>query len=260
VAPAAGAPLSNANISKVILNEAAVAKFNLPGNPIGSTLEAERQGKLQVAGVVKNFNFKSMQYAVEPFGLFVVPDNFVWQDPGCSLYAKVKPHTNLPSLISAMQAVYKKYDVETPFSYSFMDDVFDAQYKAEDRLAAVFSLFTVITVSLAALGLFGLAAFTIQQRTKEIGIRKILGASLSAIAALLSADFLKLVILAIIIASPVAWWGMHNWLQGFAYRIPMKLWMFGASGAIAVLVAVVTIGYHAVRAGLANPVKSLRSE
>ena len=159
-----------------------------------------------------------------------------------------------------MQTIYKKYDQNTPLSYSFVDEVFDAQYKAEDRLASIFSVFTGITILLAALGLFGLAAFTIEQRTKEIGIRKILGASLSAIGIMLSKDFLKLVLLAIVIASPVAWYFMHDWLQHFAYRIPIDFWMFGAAGLLSITVAILTIGYHAFRAAVANPVDSLRSE
>jgi putative ABC transport system permease protein len=159
-----------------------------------------------------------------------------------------------------MQNIYKKYDRDTPFDYTFMDDAFNQQYKAEDRLAAIFSLFTYITVILATMGLFGLAAFTIEQRAKEIGIRKILGASLSKISTLLSLDFLKLVLLSVIIASPVAWWAMHNWLQNFANRITIPWWVFTAAGGIAVLAAIITVSYHAIKAALANPVDSLRSE
>jgi putative ABC transport system permease protein len=260
-APPPGAELSNPNTTKVIINETAVEKFNLGENPVGRFLPLiNGSGKTQVAGVLKNFNFQSMQYAIEPFGLFVVPDSVTWSMPGCCLYAKIKPHTNLPSLIASMQTIYKKYDQNTPLSYSFVDEVFDAQYKAEDRLASIFSVFTGITILLAALGLFGLAAFTIEQRTKEIGIRKILGASLSAITTMLSKDFLKLVLLAIVIASPIAWYFMNKWLQGFAFRITIQFWMFGIAGLLAVVVAVLTIGYHAFKATIANPVESLRSE
>jgi putative ABC transport system permease protein len=172
----------------------------------------------------------------------------------------VKPHTNLPSLLSKMQAVYKKYDNDAPFNYTFLDDAFDQQYKAEDRLASIFSIFTGITIALAGMGLFGLAAFTIEQRTKEIGVRKILGASLASLASLLSVDFLKLILLAIIIGSPVAWWAMHNWLQNFAYRINIQLWMFAAAGLLAVIISIIIISYHALKAAIANPVNSLRSE
>ncbi|HEY8781771.1 MAG TPA: ABC transporter permease [Mucilaginibacter sp.] len=260
-APAPGTDLANPNANKVIINEAAVEKFNLGENPVGRFLPPADNGfKPQVAGVLKDFNFQSMQYAIAPFGLYIAPDSVTWSMPGCCLYAKIKPHVNLPSLIASMQTIYKKYDQNTPLSYSFVDEVFDAQYKAEDRLASIFSVFTGITILLAALGLFGLAAFTIEQRTKEIGIRKILGASLSAIGIMLSKDFLKLVLLAIVIASPVAWYFMHDWLQHFAYRIPIDFWMFGAAGLLSITVAILTIGYHAFRAAVANPVDSLRSE
>jgi putative ABC transport system permease protein len=141
-----------------------------------------------------------------------------------------------------------------------MDDAFNEQYKAEDRLSSIFSIFTYITILLATMGLFGLTAFTIEQRNKEIGIRKILGASLTTITSLLSIDFIKLVVISVIIASPVAWWAMHNWLQNFAYRINIPWWVFAAAGVVAVFTAVVTISYHALRAAVANPVKSLRSE
>jgi putative ABC transport system permease protein len=166
----------------------------------------------------------------------------------------------VPSLIESIQSIYKKYDQDTPFSYTFMDDAFNKQYQAEDRLASIFGTFTYITILLATLGLFGLAAFTIEQRNKEIGIRKILGASMASITTILSTDFLKLILLSVIIASPVAWYAMHNWLQNFAYRISIPVWVFLFAGAMAFITAVLTISYHAVKAALANPVKSLRSE
>jgi putative ABC transport system permease protein len=193
--------------------------------------------------------------------IFIGPDNTGdWGVEGGCLFAKIKPHTNLPSLIESIQNDYKKYNKETPFSYTFMDDAFNAQYEAEDRLASIFSIFTLITIILAAMGLFGLAAFTIEQRTKEIGIRKVLGASITSINGLLSKDFLKLVLLSILVASPVAWWFMHKWLQGFAYRINIQWWMFAGAGLLAVIVAIITVSYHAIRAAIANPVDSLRSE
>ena len=246
--------------TKTIVNEEAIAALNLPTNPIGSIIQSGDQ-KVEITGVLKNFNFTSMESAIRPLTLFMLSDtDAFFQKFGYSVFAKIKPHTNLPTLIGKMQDIYKKYDTETPFSYTFMDDAFNAQYKAEDRLASIFSIFTYITVILAALGLFGLAAFTIEQRTKEIGIRKVLGASLASINALLSKDFLKLVILAIVIASPVAWWAMLNWLQNFAYRITISWWVFAAAGAVAIVTALVTVSYHAIKAAIANPVQSLRSE
>ncbi|MDB5024716.1 MAG: hypothetical protein JWP78_2471 [Mucilaginibacter sp.] len=246
---------------KVVVNELAIEKLHLVANPVGSFLKSGSQA-IEVAGVVKNFNFGSMQYAIQPLGLFIAPATlgFWTMGPGCNLFAKVKPHTNLPTLLNSIQNIYKKYDKDTPFNYTFMDDAFNKQYKAEDRLASIFSIFTGITILLAGMGLFGLAAFTIEQRTKEIGVRKILGASLSSIASLLSADFLKLVLLAILIGSPIAWWAMHGWLQNFAYRINIQWWMFAWAGLSAIIIAIITVSYHALKAAVANPVNSLRSE
>ncbi|MGZ3874162.1 MAG: ABC transporter permease [Mucilaginibacter sp.] len=256
-------PLSDENLgtgNKVVLNELAVEKLHLSSNPVNSYVKGPVDA--QVAGVVKNFNFGSLEDPIEPLGIWVLSDTAKsWNSKqGCYLFAKIKPRTNLPALLGALQSIYNKYDADTPFDYTFMDDAFNERYKAEDRLASTFSIFTVITVVLAAMGLFGLAAFTIEQRTKEIGIRKVFGASISSINGLLSKDFLKLVLIAIAISSPIAWWAMHNWLQGFAYRIPIRWWMFGSAGLLATLVAIVTISYHAIRAAIANPVDSLRSE
>ncbi len=258
------APISENIITmpdKVVINEMVISKLNLPANPIGKVVDFGGKHQYQVAGVTKDFNFSSLQSTVGPLCLFVAKDTATdWGVQGGCLFAKIKPHTNLPTVIAAIEASYKKYDQQTPFSYTFMDDAFNAQYKAEDKLASIFTLFTGITILLASLGLFGLAAFTIEQRTKEIGIRKILGASLSALAAMLSGDFLKLVLLAILVASPFAWWAMYNWLQGFAYRITIQWWMFASAGFLAVFVAVLTISYHAIKAAIANPVDSLRNE
>ena len=257
-------PLSASHLTgddKLVINELAIEKLHLSGNPVGSVVKSGSRN-MEIAGVVKNFNFGSMAYAIQPLGLFIVPDTHPYwtMRSGCYLFAKIKSHTNLPTLLGSMESIYKKYDKDTPFNYTFMDDSFNAQYKAEDRLASIFSIFTVLTIVLAGLGLFGLAAFTIEQRTKEIGIRKILGASLLSITSLLSVDFLKLVLLSIVIASPIAWWVMHGWLEHFAYRINIQWWMFGTAGLLAVVVALITISYHAVKAAIANPVDSLRSE
>ncbi|HEY5327689.1 MAG TPA: ABC transporter permease [Mucilaginibacter sp.] len=257
-APAANTDLSFRN--NMIINEAAIGPLHLPANPIGAFIQIGEQ-RIQIAGVLKNFNFTSMQSAIGPMALSVVDDSSnYYRKLGCNLFAKIGPHTNMPTLMKAMQDIYKKYDTDAPFNYTFMDDAFNQQYKAEDRLASIFSIFTCIAIILATMGLFGLAAFTIEQRAKEIGIRKVLGASLASINALLSQDFLKLVTLAIVIASPIAWWAMHNWLQNFAYRIQISWWMFAAAGAAAVITAIITVSYHAIRAGIANPVDSLRSE
>ncbi|ASU34861.1 ABC transporter permease [Mucilaginibacter xinganensis] len=249
-----------AGMNQVAINEKAIEKLHLSANPVGTYIASGEQ-KFKIIGVVKDFNYSSMQSEITALGLFIVPGNTpFWSKVGCNLFARIKPHTNLPTLLNKMQGIYKKYDQDTPFNYTFMDDAFNQQYKAEDRLASIFSVFTYITIILATLGLFGLAAFTIEQRTKEIGVRKVLGASLASINTLLSVDFLKLVLLAIVIASPIAWWAMHGWLQDFAYRITISWWMFAAAGFIAIITAVVTVSYHAIKAGIANPVDSLRSE
>ena len=176
------------------------------------------------------------------------------------MFIKVKAHTNLPSLLGKVGDLYKKYDHTTAFEYAFMDDAFNELYKAEDRLAGIFSVFTFITIFIASLGLFGLAAFAAQNRTKEIGIRKVLGASAASIANLLSSGFVKLVLLSIVIASPVAWWCMQKWLQDFAYKIDIQWWMFGIAAFFSIVIAYATVSFQAIKAALANPVKSLRSE
>ncbi|HVS91616.1 MAG TPA: ABC transporter permease [Mucilaginibacter sp.] len=261
--------------NKVVINEEAIAKLHLEPNPVGTYIKAGGDNlqnpvgmymkagndNLQIVGVLKDFNFSSMERHIEPLGLFIAPDTAkFWGKYSCHLFARIKPKTNLPTLLDAMKGIYQKYDKDTPFSYTFMDDAFNAQYEAEDKLAAMFSIFTVITIVLATMGLFGLAAFTIEQRTKEIGIRKVLGASISSINSLLSKDFLKLVLFSIVVASPVAWWFMHKWLQDFAYHIDIAWWMFAGAGLLAIVLAVITVSYHAIRAAIANPVKSLRSE
>ncbi|HEY4326748.1 MAG TPA: ABC transporter permease [Mucilaginibacter sp.] len=246
--------------TKVIINEEAISTLHLPANPTGSFIKSDDHN-IEITGVLKNFNFTSMESTIRPLTLYMLSDtDSYFQRFGCNVFARIKPHTNLPTLLGKMQSIYKKYDSETPFDYTFMDDAFNKQYQAEDRLASIFSIFTCITVILATMGLFGLAAFTIEQRTKEIGIRKVLGASLASINTLLSMDFLKLVLLAIVIASPIAWWTMHNWLQGFAYRITVSWWMFGIAGMLAIVTAIITVSYHAIKAAIANPVDSLRSE
>jgi len=170
------APLSGSQLDagqKMVINELAVEKLHLPANPVGSFIKFSPQN-IEVAGVVKNFNFGSLGDEIQPLGLFIVPDtakSWARGTGGCYLFAKTKPHTNLPTLLGSMQNIFKKFDADTPFDYTFMDDAFNARYKAEDKLAAIFSIFTVITIVLAAMGLFGLAAFTTEQRTKEIGTK-----------------------------------------------------------------------------------------
>ena len=243
-----------------IINETAAKQAGLKANPIGSIIKVG-QSDIRVAGVVKDFNYQSLQTPIKPLAMYIRPAEIKgWGGAAGYVFVRVKPNANMPALISKIGADYKKYDKETPFEYDFLDEAFEAQFQAEDRLASIFTFFTCIAVSLALLGLFGLTAFTIQQRVKEIGIRKVLGASTASINNLLSADFLKLVILAIVIASPMAWWAMHSWLQNFVYRIEVPWWVFILAAVVAVVVSMLTVSYNAVKAALANPVKSLRNE
>ncbi len=245
---------------KMVINEASIATLGLPANPVGSKINLGN-GDYEIAGVVKNFNYQSLEHKVNALALFIAPDTTSgWGKADGSIFIKVKPHTNLPSLLATIGNSYKKYDHTTAFDYSFMDDAFNDLYKAEDRLAGIFSAFTFITVFIACLGLFGLAAFAAQNRTKEIGIRKVLGASIASIVNLISKDFVKLVLVSIFIASPIAWWFMQKWLQDFAYKIHIQWWMFGIAAILAIAIAYLTVSFQAVKAALANPVKSLRSE
>ena len=147
-----------------------------------------------------------------------------------------------------------------PFDYSFMDEDFNKLYTTEQRTGQIFITFAVLAILIASLGLFGLATYAAEQRIKEIGIRKVLGASVGNIAGMLSKDFLKLVLISSVIAFPVAWWGMHRWLQDFAYRVSISWWVFVVAGILALFIALATISFQAIKAGLANPVKSLRTE
>ena len=246
--------------SAAILNETAVQKMSYD-NPINEKFPMGGENAV-VMGVLKDFNYASLQSKVGALCLFVSKDkdSSAWGGVGGCLFAKVKPHTNLPSLLNQLKTIYNGYDQASPFEYYFMDDAFDTMYKAEDKLAKLFSFFTAFTVLIACLGLFSLSTFMAIQRTKEIGVRKVFGASVMQITSLLSKDFIKLVFLSIIIASPVAWWATNKWLEEFAYRIPLDWWMIALGGLLALAIALITVSFQSVKAALANPVKSIRTE
>jgi len=166
----------------------------------------------------------------------------------------------IQSSLSQLSQLWKRLYPDSPFDYFFLDQKFNEQYRAEPQFSQLFSLFTGLAIFIACLGLFGLATFTAEQRTKEIGVRKVLGASVSSIVALLSKDFLKLVFIAIVIALPIAWYAMHRWLQDFAYKIDLAWWVFAGAGLLAVGIALLTVSFQSVKAALMNPVKSLRSD
>lgn len=210
-----------------------------------------KRGK--VIGVVKDFNYKTIHQKIEPMVLQILPSEF------SQLVVRIRPEATATAL-GALEAKWKTVAAEWPFEYTFLDEQFAQQYRSEQIFGKVFSLFTFLSIFITCLGLFGLAAFMAEQRTKEIGVRKVLGASVASIVALLSQDFLKLVLIALVIASPIAWYAMNQWLQGFAYKIDIEWWMFAGAGLLAVVIALLTVSFQSIKAALTNPVKSLRSE
>ncbi len=242
-----------------VLNETAVEKLNLGTQPINQKVDDQ----FEVAGVLKDFNYTSLQNKIEALCLFIIKDSdtsALWSHQGGCLYAKINANANIASLIDQFKTIYEKYDREKPFEIRFLDEAFAAQYKAEDRLSKILNLFTAFAILIASLGLFGLATFMAVQRTKEIGVRKVLGASVQNITLLLSKDFMKLIIMSILIAWPIAWWAGNGWLQNFAYRINIEWWMFGAAGLLVVSIALLTVSYQAIKAAIANPARSLKTE
>ena len=247
------------NDSAVILNETALQKLGMGNDAVGRKMDDE----LTVAGVLKDFNYASLQNKIEALCLFVTKDNdssSLWTKNGGCFFVKINPNVNISRFINEAKTVYGKYDGESPFTYNFLDDAFDAMYKAEDRLLKLLTAFTVFAIFIACLGLFGLAAFMVIQRTKEVGVRKVLGASVAQVTFLLSKDFAKLVLISVVIAAPIAWWIMDKWLTAFAYRTPISWWVFGITACITLSVALITISVQAIKAAVANPVKSLRTE
>jgi len=235
-----------------MLNEAAVKALGwTPEQAIGKTVIKGNPGI--VRAVVKDFHFSSMHEAIGPLIIF---QDTQWIS---RIYVKVSGK-DLPGTIARLQTIWKEYAPHHPFEYHFLDEDYNALYKTETRTGQLFGIFSLTAILLACLGLFALAAYTTAQRTKEIGIRKVLGASLTSLAGLLSKDFLKLVAIASLIALPLSWWAMNRWLQDFVYHITLSWWMFAAMVLLALLIALVTVSFQAIRAGLANPVENLRAE
>lgn len=238
--------------NNVILNETAVNEFNMRQPVIGQRF-IWRGDTGQVVGVVKDFHYKSMHDKIGPM---VLSNNH-----GSSYFYCVKiAGNNIPAALSAIAGVWRKYVPKEAFTYNFLDDSFNSLYKTDIKTSQLIFIFSLVAVLISALGLFGLAAFTAEQRIKEIGIRKVLGATVQQITLLLSKDFLALVVVAILIATPIAWWAMSNWLQDFAYRIQLTFGIFAGAGAMALIIAAVSVSFQAIKAAVANPVKALRSE
>jgi putative ABC transport system permease protein len=239
-----------------IVNEAMVKAMNLH-DPIGQRIKwlpgfTERKG--EIIGVAKDFNYSTLTVPVSPAIYIVRKDGF------SVMSIRLSKNGDLTRQVADIENVWKKYVTDYPFSYSFVADDLARQYVNQDRLASLFGTFSMLAIVIACMGLFGLSILIARQRTKEIGIRKVLGASTSNITRLLSQDFMQLVLVALLIAVPVSWYLMNQWLQDFAYRINVEWWMFVTAGFMAMFIALFTISFQSVRAALNNPVKSLRTE
>ena len=238
----------------MILNEAAVKMFGYhsPQDAVGRNFDQwGRKGK--IIGVVKDFHFRSLQEVIKPLSMRIEPN-------GCNLIAIKVSSNHLPATIKTIESKWNSLIPARPFDYFFLDEFFDKQYRTEQRFGKLFMNFAILAIIISCLGLLGLASYSTLQRTREIGIRKVLGATVPNIVNLLSKDFLKLVAVAIIIASPISWFAMHAWLQDFAYRISIGWWVFLVAALTAVLIAMLTVSFQAIRAAVSNPVISLRTE
>ncbi|OQP62736.1 cell division protein FtsX [Niastella vici] len=244
--------------SGIIINEVAAKMYGF-SDPIGKNLyfisdlnNPKNVSTLHIIGIVKNFNFSSLRQQVTPLSLLL------GQHPG-NIALRVHS-TDIHRLVAQIERKYKAMVPGEPFNYSFMNEDFNNIYRTEQRMGIIAISFSALAILIACLGLFGLAAYAAEQRTKEIGIRKVLGATVSHITAMLSKDFLKLVVIAALIAFPLAWWVMHTWLQDFAYRTNISWWVFVMAGALAALIAVVTVSFQTIKAAIANPVAALKNE
>jgi putative ABC transport system permease protein len=246
-----------------IINETAVKQlgFGTPEKALGQKLYWHVWNNMnpdsikggQVIGVVKDFNYKSLYDKVETTVLQIFPDA-AWK-----VAVKMKT-ADIGSTIKEVKKTWDQFSPEYPLEYKFLDESFEQMYKSEDKLRSLLWIFTAMAIFVGCLGLFGLAAYTAERRRKEVGIRKVLGASTKGVVVLLSKDFIKLVVISLLIASPVAWYFMNKWLQDFAYRIHISWWIFMVAGVLTILIALLTVSFQAIKAAVANPVKSLRSE
>ena len=243
--------------SNVIINETAARLFGYQ-DPIGKTIstyeniQTKKVVNYTVVGLVKNFHFESLRQNVGALCMFLE------RSTGMTSF-RVKTN-NIKPIISNIETLWKKMAPGEAFSYSFLNEDFDNMYRAEQRVGSIFISFAVFAIFIACLGLFGLATYAAEQRTKEIGIRKVLGASVVNVVGMLSKDFLRLVLIAALFAFPLSWWAMHKWLEDFAFRINIGWWVFVLAGVVALLIALITVSFQAIRAAVSNPVKSLRTE
>ena len=234
----------------VVINQTMAHKLNL-NNPIGKTI-TNGYGHYKVIGVVKDFNYESLR---QPIGAVCMQ----WGLSPSIVSIKVNT-ADMRNTIASITGIWKKFSPDESIRYSFLDQSFAKMYADVERMGTIFTGFAILAIIIACLGLFALAAFMAEQRSKEIGIRKVLGASVSGITRLLSLNFVKLVAIAIVIASPIAWWAMNKWLQDFTYRTPISVWVFVIAGVTAIAIALITVSFQSIKAAIVNPIKSLRSE
>ena len=249
-------PVAANDSLSVIINETLADMIGK--NPVGKILfrdtSADKGIAYTIVGVTKNFVYGDMYGKTDPLVFMCYPDDFGY------LYIRVKPQVNTEQAVAKIETVIKKNNPAYPFNFIFVDDEFNKQFKTEMLISKLSRVFALLAIIISCLGLFGLAAYTAERRTKEIGIRKVLGATVTGVASLLSKDFLQLVGISAIIAFPLAWWAMYNWLQNYAYRVSIRGWVFVLAGFLALLIALITISFQSIRAAIANPVKSLRTE
>ncbi|WP_428328834.1 ABC transporter permease [Mucilaginibacter sp.] len=246
--------------NKVLINQTMAKRLNLnpqtaPGTRLYTHYQPNPETFVTVAGVMKDFNYNSLHDDVRPFMLVYTTDPTDLSNMIVSVNSK-----NYKTLLSQIQNIWQKDLPAVPFEYSFLDSEVQKQYDTEIVLSQIINSFTLVAIIISCLGLFGLAAFSAEQRSKEIGIRKVLGSSVSGIVQLLSKDFIILVVISFVIATPIAWYGMSKWLQAFAYRIPLSWWMFALAGLLSMVIALFTVSFQAVKAALMNPVKSLKAD
>ncbi|WP_420148170.1 ABC transporter permease [Spirosoma sp.] len=235
----------------VLINEAMLKRLGWKNAKEGLVeLDAKR---IPITGVIRDFHLRSLRNKIEPLILVT------HEDRGDKLFVRVAAN-RVPDALAYVGKVYKQVNPNQPFEYTFLDQTFAEQYRSDERKGDLFLAFSGLAIFIACLGLFGLATFTAEQRTKEIGVRKVLGASVASIVTLLSKDFLKLVLIAIVMATPIAWYAMNQWLQSFAYKIDVSWWVFALAGLLAVVIALLTVSFQSVKAAFMNPVTSLRSE
>jgi putative ABC transport system permease protein len=239
-----------------LINEAAARAIGwaTPQEAVGKLLEYGGRKDARVVGVLRDFHFESLHRAIDPM-IFLIPRRSTSFNQ-----VAVKLGPDLPAALAHLEATYARFAPSVPLDYTFLDEQYGRLYESEQRQGRLFSVFAGLAIFIACLGLFGLVTFAAHQRMKELGIRKVLGASAASLVGLLSKDFLKLVAVAFVLAVPVAWWTMENWLQNFAYRMRLEWWIFALAGLAAVAIALLTVSAQGVKAALINPIKSLRSE